>query len=360
MKDHSSEEPRLAFCNMENHGLETEIQPLQVSINTQQKVTDYKECYLLLRSVFLIKSEIQTLQGPQGPPGLPGPKGINGLIGLPGSKGENGLTGLPGTKGVHGVPGSDGVNGLPGLTGPKGENGVSGIKGSPGSKGPPGTRGSPGSRGPSGQPGLLGSKGESGMKGEYGQMGPRGLPGPTGAAGRRGRRGIRGPAGPFGPMGVPGSDGVNGLPGLTGPKGENGVSGMKCQSGETGYKLVANTCYFFDNVRRLRAEAIVNCASKFPSGGRFVEPRTDEVHELILKESVSYFTTLYVWLGVEYSSEKDAYIYTSDEAPVVMNNWSTSSKRRAENWYVVFGVVLGSWYDSWNDKGKAYSICEPK
>ena len=25
---------------------------------------------------------------------------------------------------------------------------------------------------------------------------------------------------------------------------------MKCQSNETGYKLVANNCYFFDNVER--------------------------------------------------------------------------------------------------------------
>ena len=29
LKDHSSE-PRVAFCSMENHGLETEIQTLQV------------------------------------------------------------------------------------------------------------------------------------------------------------------------------------------------------------------------------------------------------------------------------------------------------------------------------------------
>ena len=38
LKDHSSEEPRLAFCNMEKHGLESEIQPLQVS---------NKKCHLL-------------------------------------------------------------------------------------------------------------------------------------------------------------------------------------------------------------------------------------------------------------------------------------------------------------------------
>jgi len=54
LKDHSSEEHRLAFCNMENNGLETEIQPLK---------------------------------GPQGPPGLPGPRGVNGLPGPPGPQG---------------------------------------------------------------------------------------------------------------------------------------------------------------------------------------------------------------------------------------------------------------------------------
>ena len=89
---------------------------------------------------------------------------------------------------------------------------------------------------------------------------------------------------------------------------------MKCQSNETGYKLVANNCYFFDNVKRLRAKALINCASKFPSGGRFIEPRTNQLYELILKESMSYFDGTYVWLGVEYSNEKDAFIYSRDHS----------------------------------------------
>ena len=144
---------------------------------------------------------------------------------------------------------------------------------------------------------------------------------------------------------------------------------MKCQNGESGYKLVANNCYFFDKVKRLRAEALVNCASKFPSGGRFIEPRTDQLYELILKESISYFTKSYVWLGVEYSSEKDAFIYTSDGAPVVMTKWYQDSAAqpidngyhpRAENYYSTFGVTNKRWFNNFGSTNEVFSICEPK
>ena len=148
---------------------------------------------------------------------------------------------------------------------------------------------------------------------------------------------------------------------------------MKCQSGETGYKLVANNCYFFDKVKRLRAEALVNCASKFPSGGRFIEPRRDNLYELILKESNLYFTSdsrYYVWLGVEYSSEKDAFIYTSDGAPVVMKKWYQNSaaqpsdnsyQYRKEKYYSAFGFKSAmGWFNNFHDSNKEYTICEPK
>ena len=143
---------------------------------------------------------------------------------------------------------------------------------------------------------------------------------------------------------------------------------MKCQSGETGYKLVANNCYFFDKGRRNKAEAIVNCASKFPSGGRFIEPRTDQVFELILKESYEYFPNGYVWLGVEYSSEKDAFIYSSDGVPVVTTKWYQNSaaqpsangyQKRDENRYSTFGLSYKGWFNNFNDKSTEYSICEP-
>ena len=302
--------------------------------------------------MFLIKYEIQTLQGPQGLPGLPGPKGINGLVGLPGFKGENGPTGLPGPKG------------------------------SPGSKGPPGSKGSPGSRGLSGPPGLPGSKGENGLTGLLGPKGVQGVPGSDGVnglpglTGPKGEKGVSGIKGSTGSKGLPGSRGAPGASGLPGIKGERGMSSalesklamMKCQSGQTGYKLIANTCYFFDNVKRLRAEAIVNCVSKFPSGGRFIEPRTDKFFDLIEKASISYFGSSYVWLGVEYSSQRDAFIYKSDGAPVVMKKWYRNSaaqpsdntyQRRAENNYSTFGLSFKGWFNNFNDRSTQYSICEP-
>ena len=144
---------------------------------------------------------------------------------------------------------------------------------------------------------------------------------------------------------------------------------MKCQRGENGYKLVANNCYFFDKGRRNKAEAIVNCASKFPSGGRFIEPRTDQVFELILKESYEYFPNGYVWLGVEYSSEKDAFIYSSDRVPVVTTKWYQNSaaqpsdngyQKRSENYYSYFGLYHTYWFNNFNEENNAFSICEPK
>ena len=151
---------------------------------------------------------------------------------------------------------------------------------------------------------------------------------------------------------------------------ESKLAMMKCQRGENGYKLVANNCYFFDKGRRNKAEAIVNCASKFPSGGRFVEPRSDQVFELILKESYEYFPNGYVWLGVEYSSEKDAFIYSSDGAPVVTTKWYENSataqpfdngyQKRSENYYSYFGLYHTYWFNNFNEENNAFSICEPK
>ena len=145
---------------------------------------------------------------------------------------------------------------------------------------------------------------------------------------------------------------------------------MKCQRGAAGYKIVANNCYFFDNVKRLRAEAIVNCASKFPSGGRLIEPRTVQLFELIEKTSISYFSSdRYVWLGVEYSGKKDAFIYTSDGAPVVIKKWYDSSaaqplsnwnQKRNKNNYSAFGLKHKGWFNNFLDSSKEFSICEPK
>ena len=84
---------------------------------------------------------------------------------------------------------------------------------------------------------------------------------------------------------------------------------------------------------------------------------------MIEKESISYFTSWYVWLGAEYSSEKDAFMYTSDGAPVVMNKWYKVSSyiKKDENRYSVFGVSqFTGWINSFNDQGKSFSICEPK
>ena len=145
---------------------------------------------------------------------------------------------------------------------------------------------------------------------------------------------------------------------------------MKCQSGVTGYKIVANNCYFFDNVKRLRAEAILNCALKFPSGGRFIEPRTVQLFELIEEISILYFSSdRYVWLGVEYSREKDAFIYSSDGAPIVIKKWYDSSaaqplsnwnQKRNENNYCTFGLKHKGWFNNFHDSNKEFSICEPK
>jgi len=225
-----------------------------------------------------------------------------------------------------------------------------------------------------------------GTPGPPGSSGPRGFPGPPGIQGTKGQaggpgvQGLPGPVGPQGDKGMnggPGLQGNPGVPGLPGIKGESGTSALeskllerkKCQSGVAGYKFVANNCYFFDKVQRIRAEAMSNCAAKFPLGGILVEPRTNQIFELIEKESVSYFTSGSVWLGVEYSSEKDAFIYTSDEAPVVTKKWYKNSDaqpsessfiKKDENKYSGFGLLYKGWINNFGGGSKLFTICEPK
>ena len=145
----------------------------------------------------------------------------------------------------------------------------------------------------------------------------------------------------------------------------------KCTDGETGYKLVANNCYFFDNVPLERAEAIVNCASKFPSGGKLIEPRTTQLHDLIVEESASYFSSKeYAWIGVEYSQAKDAFIYTSDEKPVTIAQWYMNTvaqppdnlyQKRAETYFSAFGFAFDSkgWFNNFPQNQELSYICEP-
>jgi len=148
------------------------------------------------------------------------------------------------------------------------------------------------------------------------------------------------------------------------------LSKKKCTDGETGYKLVANNCYFFENVPLKRFEAIVNCASKFPSGGRLIEPRTTHLHDLIVEESASYFASsvYYAWIGVEYSQAKDAFIYTSDEKPVTIAKWyqknvaqplDNTYQKRSENYFSAFGFkTYKGWFNNFTTNKLPY-VCEP-
>ena len=63
----------------------------------------------------------------------------------------------------------------------------------------------------------------------------------------------------------------------------------KCQSGEAGYKIVGNKCFFFEKVSFSKEAAIENCANKFSSGGKLVEPKTIEICELLEREGDASF-----------------------------------------------------------------------
>ena len=78
--------PYIVFCNMEQNGIETQL---------------------------------DLLQGPQGVPGIQGAPGIQGV---PGIQGAPGIQGESGPQGQDGVPG---IQGAPGPQGPKGKTGES-------------------------------------------------------------------------------------------------------------------------------------------------------------------------------------------------------------------------------------------
>ncbi|ARV60624.1 hypothetical protein BZZ01_20220 [Nostocales cyanobacterium HT-58-2] len=141
---------------------------------------------LSLLGLFVRRSEIGRLRGPQGERGLRGERGVQGQRGERGLQGPRRLQGLRGPQGLRGLQGPRGDRGLQGLRGPQGERGLQGL---PGKQRPPGPAGAPG------------------------RQGERGLQGPPGPAG------VSGPPGPRDPQGIAGAPGPQGIPGVPGEAG---------------------------------------------------------------------------------------------------------------------------------------------
>jgi hypothetical protein len=255
--------------------------------NASDRLSADMSTILSLLGLFVRRSEIGRLRGPQGERGLQGARGLQGLKGPQGIRGPQGVRGVQGARGLQGVRGSQGVRGPQGLRGVQGVRGLQGLRGVQGVRGPQGVPGRQGSsglqgvRGPQGAPGAAGAIGPQGVPGRQGLPGPQGVPGvagepgpqglpgrqglpgpqgvpgvagepgPVGPMGRQGERGLTGPPGapgaggpigprgPIGPQGIPGTPGPQGIPGVRGPIGIPGPPGLDGKDAEVEFTEIS-------------------------------------------------------------------------------------------------------------------------
>ena len=145
---------------------------------------------------------------------------------------------------------------------------------------------------------------------------------------------------------------------------EPGYSGSNCQiacpTGDSKYKMIEDTCYYFEKTEMSYDAAENNCALKLP-GSIIAEPKTVKVNDLLYKESESLFgSTEELWIGIGYSDSKSNFIYKSNNQIINFENWvstSSSQRKKSETIYCGTWYYVG-WYHNTNCASSMESICQ--
>ena len=91
-----------------------------------------------------------------------------------------------------------------------------------------------------------------------------------------------------------------------------------CPTSEPNYRLIDNTCYYFETTRKSYNDAKQNCNTKFPQGKLF-EPKSLSSNKKVHKAALSIENYPHWWIGITDKRSEGSWVYDSDGASVAFS-----------------------------------------
>ena len=91
-----------------------------------------------------------------------------------------------------------------------------------------------------------------------------------------------------------------------------------CPTSEPNYRLIDNTCYYFETTRKSYDDAKQNCNTKFPQGKLF-EPKSLSSNKKVHKAALSIENYPHWWIGITDKRSEGSWVYDSDGASVAFS-----------------------------------------
>ena len=106
------------------------------------------------------------------------------------------------------------------------------------------------------------------------------------------------------------------------------------------------------NIKKTFADATEDCQAR---DSYLVEPRSEEINNIVKNLT----TGTAIWIGLKRSTYEDEFLWQTDNAPLVYDDWSPGKPTEVSNCVVLNVKNLHAWINKDCDEMKEY-ICQSK